>query len=154
MKSPLFFWLKMSRLIDIVREHLISGMVLLDMKYYPRTNLIKVVVDAETPLTIDDTAAVTRSLRHAGELENQFPDGFRVEVSTPGLNRPLTAPFQYRKNRGRFLNVQYVDNNKDRQISGKVLDADSEKVSLDVNGKKHVVSFDNISKATVKISFG
>ena len=78
----------MSRLINIVREHLISGMVLLDMKYDPRKNLIKVVVDAEKPLTIDDTATVTRALRHAGELETQFPDGFRVEVSTPGLDRP------------------------------------------------------------------
>ena len=154
MRNPLFFYLKMSRLTDIVQQHLMPGMVLIDMKHDHQTDLIKVIVDGEAPLTIVDTEALARSLRDADELETQFPNGYRLEVSTPGLNYPLIAPFQYRKNKGRFLNVQYVENNIRMQIYGKVLDADDDGVSLDADGKKRVISYDKIRKAKVKISFG
>ena len=154
MKGPLFFCLDMDQLADIVQQYLKPGMVLIDLKHNRQTDLIKVTIDGEEPLNIGDTEALARSLRVSHELVHQFPHGYQLEVSTPGLNYPLIAPFQYRKNKGRFLNVQYVENNIRMQIYGKVLDADNDEVSLDADGKKCVISYDKIRKAKVKISFG
>ena len=144
----------MDQLADIVQQYLKPGMVLIDLKHNRQTDLIKVTIDGEEPLNIGDTEALARSLRVSHELGHQFPHGYQLEVSTPGLNYPLIAPFQYRKNKGRFLNVQYVENNIRMQIYGKVLDADNDEVSLDADGKKCVISYDKIRKAKVKISFG
>ena len=154
MKSPLFFCLDMDQLADIVQQYLKPGMVLIDLKHNRQTDLIKVTIDGEEPLNIGDTEALARSLRVSHELGHQFPHGFKLEVSTSGINSPLIEPYQFRKNKGRILIVEYVDNNIQKHVSCKLLDANDQEISLDVDGTQNMISYDKIKKAKVKISFG
>ena len=154
MKSPLFFCLDMDQLADIVQQYLKPGMVLVDLQHNRQTDLIKVTIDGEEPLNIGDTEALARSLRVSHELVHQFPHGFQLEVSTSGIYSPLIEPYQFRKNKGRILIVEYVDNKIQKHVSGKLTDANDQEISLDADGIRSIISYDKIKKAKIKISFG
>lgn len=154
MKGPLFFCLDMDQLADIVQQYLKPGMVLVDLKHNRQTDLIKVTIDGEEPLNIGDTEALARSLRVSHELVHQFPHGFQLEVSTSGIYSPLIEPYQFRKNKGRILIVEYVDNKIQKHVFGKLIDANDQEIRIDVDGIRSIISYDKIKKAKVKISFG
>ena len=154
MKSPLFFCLDMDQLADIVQQYLKPGMVLVDLQHNRQTDLIKVTIDGEEPLNIGDTEALARSLRVSHELVHQFPHGFQLEVSTSGIYSPLIEPYQFRKNKGRILIVEYVDNKIQKHVFGKLIDANDQEIRIDVDGIRSIISYDKIKKAKVKISFG
>lgn len=154
MKGPLFFCLDMDQLADIVQQYLKPGMVLIDLQHNRQTDLIKVTIDGEEPLNIGDTEALARSLRVSHELVHQFPHGFQLEVSTSGIYSPLIEPYQFRKNKGRILIVEYVDNKIQKHVFGKLIDANDQEISLDVDGIRSIISYDKINNAKVKISFG
>lgn len=144
----------MDQLADIVQQYLKPGMVLIDLKHNRQTDLIKVTIDGEKPLNISDTEALARSLKESNKLLHQFPRGFQLVVSTSGINSPLMEPYQFRKNKGRILIVDYVDNKIRKHVLGKLLDANNQEISLDVDGIRIMISYDKINKAKVKISFG
>ena len=144
----------MDQLADIVQQYLKPGMVLVDLQHNRQTDLIKVTIDGEEPLNIGDTEALARSLRVSHELVHQFPHGFQLEVSTAGIYSPLIEPYQFRKNKGRILIVEYVDNKIQKHVFGKLIDANDQEISLDVDGSRSIISYDKIKKAKVKISFG
>ena len=144
----------MDQLADIVQQYLKPGMVLVDLKHNRQTDLIKVTIDGEEPLNIGDTEALARSLRVSHELVHQFPHGFQLEVSTSGIYSPLIEPYQFRKNKGRILIVDYVDNKIQKHVSGKLIDANDQEISLDADGIRSIISYDKIKKAKIKISFG
>ena len=154
MKGPLFFCLGMDQLADIVQQYLKPGMVLVDLKHNRQTDLIKVTIDGEEPLNIGDTETLARSLRVSHELVHQFPHGYQLEVSTPGIYSPLIEPYQFRKNKGRILIVDYVDNKIQKHVFGKLIDANDQEIRIDVDGIRSIISYDKIKKAKVKISFG
>ena len=144
----------MDQLADIVQQYLKPGMVLVDLQHNRQTDLIKVTIDGEEPLNIGDTEALARSLRVSHELVHQFPHGFQLEVSTSGIYSPLIEPYQFRKNKGRILIVEYVDNKIQKHVFGKLIDANDQEIRIDVDGIKSIISYDKIKKAKVKISFG
>ena len=154
LKSPLFFCLDMDQLADIVQQYLKPGMVLIDLQHNRQTDLIKVTIDGEKPLNIGDTESLASSLRVSHELVHQFPHGFQLEVSTSGIYSPLIEPYQFRKNKGRILIVEYVDNKIQKHVFGKLIDANDQEIRLDVDGIRSIISYDEIKKAKVKISFG
>jgi len=82
---------------------------------------LRVVTDAEDHnITIDECANLTRAIRDfLDSYPHEFPD-YRLEVSSPGLNHPL-APWQYRKNIGRTVAVQYHEEDAVRTWQGELV---------------------------------
>tara|TARA_B100000809_G_C15103604_1_gene517864 strand:+ start:829 stop:1263 length:435 start_codon:yes stop_codon:yes gene_type:complete len=143
----------MNKLIHIVENYLESDLVLMDVQENTRGNFIRVVVDAERPVTLSDTTKLSRQLRDDSEIDSRFPNGFRIEVTTPGLDQSLQRPFQFRKNMDRELNVTFLDRDIDRTICCKVLGADDTTVHLKENDLEYNLSYSQIKSAKVKISF-
>jgi ribosome maturation factor RimP len=142
----------MNKLKHIVEKYMSSDLVLMDVQEDTRGNYIRVVVDAERPVTLDDTTELSRKLRDDEEIDLLFPSGFRMEVTTPGLDQALQRPFQYRKNKDRQLKVTYLDGDNTRTITGQVVDADDACVILMESGKEISLTYDQITSAKVKIS--
>jgi len=140
-------------LISIVESHLSTGHVLLDVSEDKRGNYIRVVIDSERSVTLDDTTQLSQSLRDSNEIDARFPEGFRLEVTTPGLDQPLQYPFQYRKNIARQLKVAFMDGGIVRSLTGTVVDADDASVTLKDGIHDVSLSYDKIKSAKVKISF-
>ena len=88
-------------IINIIEPLLEDGQFLMDVTHDVRGNFLRIIVDSEGIVTLNDTAKLTRSVKERIEASLEFPEGVRIEVSTPGLDWSLSEPFQYKKNLNR-----------------------------------------------------
>lgn len=105
------------------------------------------------PLTLDEIADATRVIGDtldAGQLTADEP--YVLEVSSFGLDQPLTEPAHFRRNVGRLLAVNTTD---DEVVTGRVVSADQEGVTLVVQdgGDEAGIRYEDITRARVEIEF-
>ena len=141
------------KLKNIIESNLSDTHVLMSFGVGGKGNYMRIVIDSADPVTLGETTILTKKLRDSKELQEFFPDGFRLEVTTPGIGRPLEHKFQYLKNIDRNLNIQYEDENELKSISGKLTEVSGN--YLKVKSKKDIfkLNFDQILTAKVKIAF-
>jgi len=140
-------------------EPLLDGtdIFIVNIKVKP-TNNLKVFLDAESGFSITMCSSVNRKLYAAIEAEGMFPDGdFSLEVSSPGIDEPLTQLRQYKKNVGRKVTVT---DNQDKEVTGMLKEVTEDHLLLEVKGKKPKdpvtdteIPFTNIKKTIVQIIF-
>ncbi|HIF83405.1 MAG TPA: hypothetical protein EYQ37_06070 [Candidatus Marinimicrobia bacterium] len=143
----------MNKITQIVENYLSSDLILMDISENTRGNSIRVVIDAERPVTLDDTTTLSKKLRNDDELDIRFPDGFRLEVTTPGLNKALESPFQFRKNIDRKIKITFSNGDGTQTTKGTLIDANDTCVFIKENGQEFSLRYDQINSAKVIISF-
>ncbi len=149
-----FFCLVMSRLTKIVEKNLLPEMVLMNIVEDPHGHLVRVVVDGERPITISETAELIRKIKTSEDMMVEYPEGLRLEVTTPGLDQPLKEPFQYRKNRSRMLDIVFEDGEVNpKTVTGKVISANDCCVTVDHDGRELILDYSQIKTAKVKLEF-
>lgn len=115
---------------------------------------ILVIIDGDQGVTIDDCAEMSRKLSKALDDSGLFQDQYLLEVSSPGLDHPLTLKRQFRKNIGRKLKVVRVDQTLEGLLQAVTED---EVVIRKRTGKgdetTESIPFSEIKKAFVLISF-
>ena len=144
--------------IRLVTEPLLEGtdMFIVNIKIKP-TNNIKLFLDADSGLSVSKSADVNRKLYKLIEAEGWFPEGdFSLEVSSPGVDEPLTGERQYKKNVGRTVLVTPVEG---KDILGVLREVKENEIVLEVKvpKKKETVMVDiplsDIKKIVVQIIF-
>lgn len=112
-----------------------------------KKKLITVIIDSDTHLNLDQVTAVTRSISDAIEnLASLGTTPFTLEVTSPGIDRPLTLPRHWRKNIGKLAKI---DLGEGKSIESRILSVTEDSVILE-SGE---VKFDLIKKATLVIEF-
>lgn len=123
------------------------------------TNNIKLYLDADSGLSIEKSAVVNRKLRGLIDESGIFPDGdFSLEVSSPGLDEPLSGVRQYRKNIGRTLLVTTAD---ELEVMGVLKAVTDEMITLESKPKAKKalelvitdIPFTHIVKSVVQVVF-
>lgn len=117
--------------------------------------IVTCIVDGESALNLDQVTSVSRSI---SELLDEAPfmgeTPFTLEVTSPGVDRPLTKPRHFVKNHDRLLKV--VKNDGD-VVTGRITASSELDVTLLVETKKEsgevVVAYSDIKRATVEIEF-
>jgi len=149
-------------IVDLVEKHLPDAehfIVEVKVERVADKTKLLVLVDADQGMTIAACAKLSRAL--SGELETSelLEEAYTLEVSSPGLDYPLTEKRQYLKNQGRSLKV-YLQTGE--EILGKLKEVEELGIKLGVTkkekGKKSVeeeriVSFTEIKKSIVQVSF-
>jgi len=100
-----------------------------------RRRLLRVVVDSDRGVSLDDAATVSRELSAALDtvaVMGDFP--YTLEVSSPGVDRPLTDRRHWRRAVGRLVQVTVTDATGSGPVSGRIAAADADGVTLDVDG--------------------
>lgn len=154
--GPPFYWPKDMEYTKVEEAAALAAAeneaFLVDVELKPN-NVITVFVDADNGLSIDQIKMINRKIE--AELDREVED-FNLTVSSPDLNKPLKIFRQYQKNVGRFLKVKY----NDREVEGKLLQADTEFLLLSVPQKKKSapevelrIEFAEITEAKVAIRF-
>ena len=123
------------------------------------TNNIKVFIDGDKGISIEKCVQFNRQLYKIIENSGLFsPGNFSLEVSSPGVDKPLKLQRQYLKNTGRNVEVLFNDGSVK---SGRLLQVSNEDIILEETvgkGKKAetrqlVIPFSNIKTTTVQIEF-
>ncbi|NQV38482.1 MAG: hypothetical protein HQ509_10825 [Candidatus Marinimicrobia bacterium] len=125
----------------------------LELKEDAHTNLLKIVIDGDDNITLATTTKISRKLQHSEVIDKFYPDGYRLEVSSPGIGSPLVHPFQYRKNIGRTLSFRYQDDEKVRDMDAKLVSVDESHIVISNKNGQLTLSYDDIVRAVVVISF-
>ncbi|MDT0689277.1 ribosome assembly cofactor RimP [Salegentibacter sp. F188] len=86
-------------------------------------NQIRVVIDGDQGISVNDCIEISRSVEH--NLDREEED-FSLEVTSSGVSEPLSLPRQYKKNIGRKLQVK----TNDEKIEGTLTDANEDEISL------------------------
>jgi ribosome maturation factor RimP len=116
-----------------------------------RRRLLRVLVDRDGGITLDDVADVTRAISKALDSDDIMGEGaYTLEVSSPGVDRPLTLPRHWRRNAGRLVAVTLTAGGK---VTGRIKAVSEEAAELDVNGKRQTVAYADVAKAKVQIEF-
>jgi len=115
-----------------------------------RSSLLRIYIDSEQGITVDDCAKVSRQVSAVLDVEDPIQGQYTLEVSSPGLNRPLFEMAHYQKYVGSRIKVRVsspVDNQ--RNFVGKLLKVDEMNVYLLVEQEEIILPFSNIEKAKV-----
>jgi ribosome maturation factor RimP len=116
-----------------------------------RRRLLRVLVDRDGGINLDDVADVTRAISKALDADDIMGDGaYTLEVSSPGVDRPLTLPRHWRRNVSRLVTVTLTAGGK---VTGRIKSASDEAAELDVDGKLRTVPYADVAKAKVQIEF-
>ena len=143
------------RIADVIRPVVAdAGMDLESVRVSAagRRRLLRVVVDSDQGVSLDDAAAISREL--SAELDTvavmgDFP--YTLEVSSPGVDRPLTDPRHWRRAVGRLVQVTAADSGS---ISGRVIAADSDGVTLEIEGARRRFGYAALGAGAVQVEFG
>ena len=126
----------------------------LDVTIAGRRRLVKVVVDSEKGIGLDQVADVSRAISNA--LERHDPDGtvlggpYTLEVTSPGLDRPLTRPRHWRRARLRLVKVRQDDGDT---FTARIGNSDDDGVELLVDGTRRRLRYADVAHAAVEVEF-
>lgn len=115
--------------------------------------IIEVYVDGEKNVSADNLAEISREINSAIEEKNLIDKSYRLDVSTPGVDRPLKFLQQFPKHVNRNFEIVIQDKDEEQTLTGKLLAVQGEELHFNVKGKELVVKFNNTIKAKVLISF-
>lgn len=147
---------------EIVSKHLPDeSHFIVDIQVIEKGNKpqVKILIDADAGLSIDSCAKVSRSVGEEIEAKNLLPDAYVLEVSSPGLDYPLSSKRQYAKNIGRKLRVTPIEG---KEIEGELIAVDQTEIKLKIKikekGKKAAeqeisMPLDQVKKSIVLVSF-
>ena len=118
-----------------------------------RKKIIEVFVDAEKNIDADNLAEISREINSIIEEQDIIQQAYRLDVSTPGVDRPLKFLKQFPKHINRNFEVTYKTGDEIKTINGKLLSVEREELTFLSDKKEFLIEFNNITTAKVIISF-
>jgi ribosome maturation factor RimP len=119
-----------------------------------RRHLVRMTVDRDGGLNLDAVAEVSRLVSAALDAveeggETLFVGEYELQVSSPGVDRPLTLPRHWRRNIGRLVQVKAGD----KQVTGRVTAADDQGVTLTVDEAEHTFAYGELGTGKIQLEF-
>jgi ribosome maturation factor RimP len=117
-----------------------------------RRRQLRVLVDRDGGISLDDVADLSRALSEALDADDVMGElPYVLEVSSPGVDRPLTLPRHWRRAKGHLVEVTFADGTT---LTGRVSDAGDDAVTLTAtSGDATRVAFADVSRAFVVVEF-
>ena len=123
-----------------------------DLSSAGRRRVLRVAIDKDGGVTMDDIADATREVSRVLDDHDELmgSQAYTLEVSSPGVDRPLALPRHWRRNQGRLVKVTFPD---DDPVTGRITSTDETGAVLDVEGSERRVEYAGVKKAKVQIEF-
>jgi ribosome maturation factor RimP len=122
-----------------------------DLSNAGKRRVLRVAIDKDGGVTMDDIADATREVsRVLDETDAMGQQAYTLEVSSPGVDRPLTLPRHWRRNTGRLVKVVLDEGDP---VTGRITETDETGAVLDVEGADHRVEYAAVKKAKIQIEF-
>lgn len=127
------------------------GLECLGIEYAPSrgNSLLRVYIDvADRPVTIEDCEAVSRELSAQLDVNDPIAGRYTLEVSSPGIDRPLFTPAQFARFIGETAKIALnLPMDGRRRLQGPIRAVEDDRITIEQDGTPVVVTHDNIQKA-------
>ncbi len=112
------------------------------------SGLVRLYLDAEAGITVEDCARVSRAVSDVLDAEDPIPGEYTLEVSSPGLERPLRTAEHFGRFVGETVFVELAQpQDGRRRFLGLLAAADATTIEVEVDGQRHVLPVSGIRRA-------
>jgi ribosome maturation factor RimP len=133
-----------------------EGMELVEIEYRREATgwVLRLLIDKEGAITLDDCARISREVGRTLDVEDFISVPYSLEISSPGLTRPLKNERDFVKYQDHLIKVRTTDpiGNR-RQFKGKLLGISENRIEIEVDGEIFQIPLSNLAKANLEIEF-
>lgn len=133
-----------------------SGLELVDVQYQREQNgwILRLIIDKQDGLNLNDCAAVSREISQLLDIENFIDQAYNLEVTSPGLDRPLKSIAEFERFVGRKAKIKTIDPIAGEHVFiGKIKRTEGESIVLEVGTKEVTILFSQVAKARLEVEF-
>jgi len=116
-----------------------------------KRRILRVAVDGDEGVTLDDVASATKKVSEvldASDVMGEQP--YTLEVTSRGVDRPLTLPRHWRRNADRLVKVTTTDG---QTLTGRIVGSSDDAATLDLDGDQRHLPYAEVAKALVQVEF-
>jgi ribosome maturation factor RimP len=144
--------------VSALAAHVLAdqNMELVDLEYRREGQgwVLRLFIDKEGGITLDDCARMSQEIGTVLDVEDFIGTPYSLEVSSPGLNRPLKNEKDFIKYRDRLIKVKTFDpiDNR-RNFKGKLREISDGRIAMEIDGRVVTIPLANVAKANLEIEF-
>lgn len=143
---------KIANIVKEETENLGYLFIEIDFRGDTRNHILEIYIDNEVGVTTVDCARVSRAIGGVIEEEGLIESKYRLDVSSPGIDRPLKYIQQFKRNIGRSFELQLEDENG-LEFEGKLIELDNDDLKFQIKKEVKVINIKNIKSAKVLVRF-
>jgi len=116
-----------------------------------RRNKVTVIVDGDGGVDLDVIAEVSHAISVALDEQPDSDDSpFVLEVTSPGVDRPLTQPRHWRRANDRLVSIEMTDGTS---VTGRIISSDDDSAEVEISGQTRDILFSGVANAVVQVEF-
>jgi ribosome maturation factor RimP len=116
-----------------------------------RRKLVRVLVDKDGGVTLDEIAAATTAVGDTLDSSDVLDDSpYTLEITSPGVDRPLTHPRHWRRNLQRLVVVKRSDGSS---CTGRIVEAGDTAAVVEVDGTRQSIAYSDVTSARIEVEF-
>lgn len=151
---------RLNEIVEQIIAPLGMGLVDLEYKREGRDMVVRLFIEKEGGIGLEDCSAVSRELSDILDVEDFMPEHYTLEVSSPGICRPLKNIADYERFLGHLVKVKTFEaladdaGNKRKTFVGKLAGVEGGIVSIDLQEGQHAaIPLDKVAKANLEFEF-
>lgn len=130
------------------------GYELVGVEFDSRARVLRVYIDQDTGIQLDDCSRVSYQVSGMLDVEDPIPGHYQLEISSPGLDRPLTRPEHFERFRGALARIHLRTPVQERKrIRGRLVGIDGDAILIEDENEVLRIRFDAIDKARLVPEF-
>ncbi|NOX65333.1 MAG: ribosome assembly cofactor RimP [Chlorobi bacterium] len=131
------------------------GYLFIDMDFRgdSRNRILEIYIDKEAGVTVDDCKNVSRAVGDMIEEDGLIVSRYRLDVSSPGIDRPLKFIQQFKRNIGRSFELKLLEDESSSKLEGKLLEVADDDLKFQIKKEIKVINIKKIRSAKVLVRF-
>lgn len=144
---------KMKTLVEPLCREMELRLVEVQVQGSQRNLEINVFADSENGITLRQCTKLARMIQDELDMDDAYRMKYRLNVSSPGLDRPLSEDWEFQKNLGRMLTVRYTEEEAVKEITGKLTGWNADTIEIEMNGENVTILRAGITRAKIKLQW-
>ena len=149
---PTFLLIRpMDRVKNTIKSLIPSDCTIINYNDFSKSGKIKLIIDSFDGIDLNSTSILAQKIKKSDTINEFYPNGLQLEISSPGIDSDLKLPFQFSKNIGRKLKISTFN---EQELVITLTDSSDDGINgEDKNGKQINLTYDQIQNAKVIIEF-
>ena len=130
------------------------GLELVEVQYRREQSgwVLRLIIDKQDGISLEDCAAVSREISQLLDIEDFVDQAYNLEVSSPGLNRPLKSMADFERFTGRMAKIKTIEPIAGEHVFiGRIKKTDGETIILEIGRKEVTMPFSQVARARLEI---
>ena len=115
--------------------------------------MIKVTVDTDEGINLDECEKISQKISDILFRKDIYRKGYSLEVTSPGITKPLEYPYEFIRNIGRNLKIEYTVEEQSKKIEGELKNYNQHNITLLVKKEEITIPLAQINQAKVKLKW-